>query len=148
MTPIDKIHNGYSKTPAQALVEWALLLPILLVLVLASVDLGRMFYTKIVIENATREGAYYLARHPKDKTNCLSGVCYLDTRAAVIEAGSSSGITVTSGEITFADCCTQGFPVSVTVTKTANLIFGAFLKNVGIISGTPKLTSTLKMVVQ
>jgi Flp pilus assembly protein TadG len=42
----------------QALVELAIILPVLLVLVLAALDLGRLFFAQITVANAAREGAY------------------------------------------------------------------------------------------
>lgn len=41
----------------QAMVETALLLPILMLLVMGSADLGRVFYYSIAVTNAAREGA-------------------------------------------------------------------------------------------
>src|SRR3977135_3453225 len=53
---------SYSKN-AQAVVETALLLPILMLLVMGSADLGRVFYYAISVTNAAREaarqGTYY-----------------------------------------------------------------------------------------
>jgi Flp pilus assembly protein TadG len=53
---------SYSKK-GQALVETALLLPILMLLVMGSADLGRVFYYSIAVTNAAREaarqGTYY-----------------------------------------------------------------------------------------
>src|ERR1700720_1770321 len=47
----------------QAIVETALLLPILMLLVMGSADLGRVFYYSIAVTNAAREaarqGTYY-----------------------------------------------------------------------------------------
>src|SRR5437879_4190886 len=52
----------YSKR-GQAIVETALLLPILMLLVMGSADLGRVFYYSIAVTNAAREaarqGTYY-----------------------------------------------------------------------------------------
>jgi Flp pilus assembly protein TadG len=42
----------------QAIVETALLLPILMLLVMGSADLGRVFYYSIAVTNATREAAH------------------------------------------------------------------------------------------
>jgi Flp pilus assembly protein TadG len=54
----------------QALVETALLLPILMLLVMGSADLGRVFYYSIAVTNAAREaarqGTYY---DPLSNTN-------------------------------------------------------------------------------
>lgn len=49
----------------QSLVEFALVLPMLLVLLLLSIDLGRAFFGWVVITNASRVGANYAAQHPK-----------------------------------------------------------------------------------
>lgn len=42
----------------QALVELAIVLPVFLVLVLAAIDLGRIFFARITVANSAREGAY------------------------------------------------------------------------------------------
>src|SRR5467141_2388592 len=53
---------SYSKK-GQAIVETALLLPILMLLVMGSADLGRVFYYAIAVTNSAREaarqGTYY-----------------------------------------------------------------------------------------
>lgn len=49
---------------AQALVEFALILPVLALLLVAILDLGRMFYSYEALANAAREGARYYALHP------------------------------------------------------------------------------------
>jgi Flp pilus assembly protein TadG len=41
----------------QALVELALILPILIMIILATMEFGRVFYSYLVITNASREGA-------------------------------------------------------------------------------------------
>ena len=45
----------------QSLVEFALIIPILLLLVMGALELGRLFYIKVTLHNAAREGAYYLS---------------------------------------------------------------------------------------
>jgi len=51
--------------PAQALVEFAVVLPVLLLLVGGAIDFGRLFYTRVSIENAAKEGAFFGASHPR-----------------------------------------------------------------------------------
>lgn len=46
------------------MVEFALILPIMLVLLAAAIDLGRLFYAYIAVENAAKEGAFFGARNP------------------------------------------------------------------------------------
>ena len=49
----------------QSLVEFAFVLPILLVMVAGAVDLGRMFYGYVTIESAAREASFYGASRPE-----------------------------------------------------------------------------------
>ena len=51
-----------------ALVEFALLTPLLLMLVFGIVDLGRALYTHVGIQEATQEGALYGAFAPDNAT--------------------------------------------------------------------------------
>ena len=124
---------------AQALVEFALLLPLLLVLILGAMDLGRVFYFKIVLTNAAREGANYLSRYPADYTNAWN---------AIRTEGDSSGVTITEAEVTYAGCCTVGLPVVVTIEKDVDLVFDGFLNTMGIIDGPVTISSSVTMVVQ
>jgi hypothetical protein len=45
-------------------VEFALILPIMLILLAGAIDLGRAFYAYVAVENAAKEGALYGSRHP------------------------------------------------------------------------------------
>lgn len=49
----------------QALVELAIVLPVLLVIVGAAIDLGRLFQANVSIENAAREGAFFGSLSPR-----------------------------------------------------------------------------------
>jgi uncharacterized repeat protein (TIGR01451 family) len=52
------------RTRGQSLVEFALVIPILLLIFAAAADLGRAFYAYVAIENAAKEGAFFGARKP------------------------------------------------------------------------------------
>jgi Flp pilus assembly protein TadG len=57
----------------QALVELAIVLPVMLIIVGAAIDLGRLFQAHVAIENGAREGAFFGARYPRCdvvKTGC------------------------------------------------------------------------------
>ena len=77
----------------QSIVEFALIIPIILVLIMGVLDFGRAFFMKIAIVNAAREGASYLSYHPLDKTVCsvYPSECYDGTRTAVINEAFSAG---------------------------------------------------------
>ena len=132
----------YGSPPAQALVEYALVLPFLMLLVLGAMDFGRMFYTKMILTNAAREGANYLAYSPDDADNE-----YVDTFAAIYDEANSSNVEVINTEMTYSGCCTRGLPVEVTITKVVDLIFDNILQSFGLLGGPVQLTSTVKMMV-
>ncbi len=136
----------------QSLIEMALLLPILLVLIIGAIEFGRLFYSKIVITNAAREGAYYLVTHKSD-LNKSTGSAPNTTLAAQAEA-INSGIPDITVEVTTKNCCTIGlYSVEVTVeTRVQNLLILGFLGNAFSISATNHgefpLTATVEMMVQ
>jgi Flp pilus assembly protein TadG len=130
-------------SPAQALIEFAITLPLLILLVLGALDFGRMFYTKIVITNAAREGANYLAYFPEDANNGFA-----DTLAAIINEADSSTVQVTAADVTFTGCCTRGSPVEVTITRAVDLIFDNALQTFGLLGGPVEITSSVQMMVQ
>jgi hypothetical protein len=66
------------RSSGQALVELAIVLPIFLLLTLAAVDLGRIFFARITVANSAREGAYeaayggtYSAGNPCSSSNTV-----------------------------------------------------------------------------
>jgi hypothetical protein len=60
------------KTRAQSLVEFAILLPVFLLIVLGIFDLGRVIYTLSALHNAAREGARYGAVHHCDHAGIIA----------------------------------------------------------------------------
>jgi hypothetical protein len=55
-----------SPSNGQSVVEFALLLPVLLLLVLFALDFGRIFLGWVTLNNMARVGADYAAKHPND----------------------------------------------------------------------------------
>jgi len=53
-----------ANSKGQSLVEFAIMLPVLLLIFGAALDLGRLFYVHVAIENAAKEGALYGASNP------------------------------------------------------------------------------------
>lgn len=121
-----------SRHKGQAVVEMALILPILVLLVMGCVDLGRVFYYQETITNVTREGARYGALHPSASTSSIQS-------DALGEANNMSGITV-SVTITSSD-----------VTVVANYTFQPITPVIQSIVGTSivlKSSSTMAKVSQ
>jgi Flp pilus assembly protein TadG len=114
----------------QAMVELAVALPILLLLVFGIIDFGWLFYNKMGVENASREGARY----------------------AIVNADSAS---VTADVTALAkDICLDADDTNVTLTISGSVAIVTVTKNVhvltplaGIFAGgqTVEMTSTTKM---
>ena len=136
--------NNYQKknkrSNGQSLVEFALVLPILLLLILGAMDLGRMFYIKVVLTNAAREGANHLANFKRDDD--------AGALLAIKNEASSSNVEVVDSEVTISSLREPGEPVEVSITKEVDLIFDGILQSLGLIGGPLQLTSAIQMVVQ
>lgn len=113
-----------------ALVELALVLPLLLVLLAGIADYGRALSMATAVANAARVGAQYAISSPPRETD-TAGI-----RSAVIDSAPSfSGLTVTStrscqcpgsSSVSCGGSCGSGSMltyVQVTVTATSSAIF-------------------------
>ncbi len=65
-TPMRRRAPHSSRRRGQAVVEFALILPVFLFLVVMAIDFGRLFFTYIQVHNAAREGANYGQAAPND----------------------------------------------------------------------------------
>jgi Flp pilus assembly protein TadG len=108
----------------QSLVEFALILPLFVLIVIGVFDLGRAFFASITITNAAREGARYGTLHVNDP----QGVCN-----ATLNEASSSGITLPYNDVTITcsaqSICSSGATASPGCSRnqplrvTVNYIF-------------------------
>ena len=138
-----KILIKHDVLSAQSLIEFALVLPIVLLLVLGAMDIGRLFFLKMSLVNAAREGANFLALFPEDADNG-----FVDTFTVISEEGNNSFLSLSEGDVTYTGCCTHGLPIEVSVTQSIDLIFDGFLQTVGLMGGPIQLTGAVSMVVQ
>ena len=141
-------HNPSRRFRGQSLIEFALVLPMLLVLIISAIEIGRLFFTKIVITNAAREAAYYYANNPSGVD--LGPLQTQAEQAAQAEA-ANSGVTVTSVGFTRTGSGTFS-KIQVTVSaRVDDLLILGFLGNVFSISGSYQdftLSSVVEMMVQ
>jgi len=110
----------------QALVEFALVLPVLLLLFLAAVDLGRLFYAYVGVENAAREGAAYGMSHSAALANTPVGQAFSDptvTTVARREMGGDTHLTVmyTCNSTVVAANCAPSAPSTTSAGNTLNV---------------------------
>ena len=117
------------KQRGQNILEFALVLPILAIVMFGVLDLGRVFFATIGLTNAAREGVRYLSLNPDDV-----GSLYLGSKTAVIDEADYSGIKLISSNVDVncsniedANFCDSGTPATVTVTYDFGLILGWIL---------------------
>ncbi len=138
----------------QSLVEFALTLPILLLILVGVLDLGRLYFTYISLTNAAREGARYGAKYPPTNPTDQANSRVQAINNHVAGEVDRNIVTLTASNITI-NCpdgvpCTPGSPntpginnrIQVTVTYPFQLIttyiFGG---------GTLQLRSSAEMVI-
>lgn len=136
-----------NRISGQGLVEFALILPILLLLTMGALDLGRAFFVKVVLENSAREGAYYMVYNNSDETRADD---FALVKAAVQIEAENSGITIPSGNIgvkcmqgaAINNACPGDSTVIVTVRSELDLVLN-FISN-----GPLELTNDARMLIQ
>ena len=105
-----------------SLVEFALILPLFLLLLLGMVDLGQGFNRYLGMLNATREGAMWLGRHPTD----LPGM-----EARIASELQQSGLLLENIVVTRTPqkgAYVSGDLVKVTLEYQYTLLFGAITR--------------------
>lgn len=101
-------------TDGAALVEFAVVSPVLFTLLLALVDVGRMYYVRQSLEFATQEGARYYMLNPTAASSAVT--TFLQGKMA---GGMGSGVSVA-----YADTVNCNGNASVTCTAiTASYSF-------------------------
>ena len=86
-------------TRGQSLAELAFILPLLLVLVLGSIDLGRLFYAYISVTNGARNGATYASASADnlDDTAAIRDAVLQDTTGLLDTSETNPDVAVTTG---------------------------------------------------
>ena len=124
-----KLHRRRSpSTPrsrGQALVEFAIVLPIFLLVLFGLIEFGYMLYSQMTVSNAAREAARAAVVDPD--------ACTIPQLADATARGAATGLTSAFISVNVpvpngASCATapQGTPVSVTVNYTYHTFFPLF----------------------
>ena len=112
--------KGYLSARGQELIEFAIIFPLALLFIFGAIDLGRIFYTVIVVSNAAREGARYGISFGMDYDSFSNTYFTKNTeiRSKVKQESVGDFITITDGdiEISCVSGCVPGTPLRVTVT--------------------------------
>ena len=138
------MHNT-KRTSGQGMVEFALVLPILLLLVIGALDLGRAFYMKVVMENSAREGAYYMVSNPDEGK--AGGFAKAKAETQIEAQNSGYTIPLEDIEVTCMQggavdiTCPSGSTVIVTVRTELDLVIDVFFED------QPELVSDARMLI-
>jgi Flp pilus assembly protein TadG len=115
-----------SRSRGQALVEFGLILPVFLVFLATTLDLGRLAMARVTVTNAAREGAFQASKTPTsfDSTQpCPAGATSNLIVCRVQLEARSSGVSIAPSDIAVS-CDTSGCPAQmpsrVTVTVTGH----------------------------
>jgi Flp pilus assembly protein TadG len=108
-----RIVKGTRKERGQGLVEFAIILPILLIILSGVLDLGRLWYAYVAVTDAAAEGATYAAMLPED----VSGVYQRAQEAS----GGLVNIDPNGVSVEYPPTVASGAPVTVTVIYTFTL---------------------------
>ncbi|QHA91310.1 TadE/TadG family type IV pilus assembly protein [Bacillus sp. N1-1] len=95
----------------QSIVEFALVLPILVMLLFGIIDFGRIFHTYLAIDHASREAARTASIGENDATIVSTAV------------SSASSIHLTAGQVAVSPGGTKSSGSDVTVTITYPISF-------------------------
>lgn len=120
MRLFDIVRRRHRHRPrGQSLVELALILPVMMLLVAATLDLGRVFYSQITISGAAREGAMQAARTPTSfVANTACNKTTNKVMCRVTNESNGSFVTVVPADVSLAcsPSCATGIGNMVTVT--------------------------------
>jgi hypothetical protein len=125
----------------QSLVEFAIVLPVLLLLLGGAIDMGRLFFAQVAVENAAKEGALFGATTPgcdTVKTGCVEprtvawhveeetgGLAPLSHTVQCIDGGTPVALTACEENDTYVVSVSHTFRL---VTPILSALFGTGLQ--------------------
>jgi Flp pilus assembly protein TadG len=86
--------TGRHRSRGQALVEFALVIPVFILVLSGILDFGFMLFSRMTVINAAREGARVAAMTSDPGTMVAAA------RSRAISAGQSAGMAIASGDVT------------------------------------------------
>lgn len=135
------IRKKQKREDGQAMVEFALILPIFLLILCGIIDFGWLFYNQLSLNNACREGARYAVVHTDENADTQSIINHIENISTTVFANDGVDITV---KYSSPSDPTAG---DVTVSMQADISF--FTPVLSTILGKEKtLTSTVIMKVE
>ncbi len=117
------------------MVEFALVLPVFLLVLCGILDFGFVLYSRMTVINAAREGARAATLMAGESVGAIQGRAQAEADAA------SGGMPVTT-TVTCENSCKAGASVTVTVTHNHRMFFPLLF------GSTVPMSSTVQMVME
>jgi Flp pilus assembly protein TadG len=114
-------------TEGSSFVELALMLPIMMLLFVPAVDIGRAFFTAIEVTSAAQAGTDYGIKNPSDVSGMESASLKGATNLATLSSTATYGCECSDGTSAVASCsstpsCTYNYVSYVDVVTTATYV--------------------------
>ena len=94
-------HMQKQKEKGQSLLEFALILPVLLIILAGVLDLGRLYFAYVAVTDAAAEGATYAAMNPDETSEIIaraqaatSGLVEIESENVQIDCPVTAGFSV------------------------------------------------------
>ena len=121
-------HKALQRDKAQSLVEFALIVPMLLILVFGIIDFGLGLRAYISVASATREGARYasVGNPPGTFSTGGSGECNGTTSTTTVGrvCGTINGLNLVNVQNVKVETCDTASPPVCVVASSANMLSG------------------------
>ncbi|MGD8753629.1 MAG: pilus assembly protein [Anaerolineales bacterium] len=126
MLSYSKSYRRNPRKAGQSLLEFALVLPLLLIVVAGVLDLGRVFFAVIQVTNAAREGVRYLTLHPDDTPlfTETKNAAKSETQIDISVAANCEDAVDDNGNLGADGLCDPGKEAVVTASHSFDLIMG------------------------
>jgi hypothetical protein len=104
----------------QALVEFSLVIPLVLLLIFALIDFGRLVYIQNAMSQAAREGARYGSVQARSGTDVPAIVAWTESRLPGLEGATATVSCIRPG--TLVPQCRQGDTLEVVLSYDVEMI--------------------------
>jgi Flp pilus assembly protein TadG len=106
---LSRVRSAWRSNAGVAAIEFAIIVPVFLIIFVGAVDLGRVMYTAYQLDSAVAAGAEYAAVHPTSVSS-TGGASLASSVATVVENANGSGwaqngVLTAGGTAANADKC-------------------------------------------
>ena len=121
-----ELNKGRRRTTGQGMVEFALMLPVLVLFLVGVFDLGRAFHALITLNNAGREAARYGTLHRIDTDGMRAAALQEAQNSGIVIANPDDDIDLTCPDVGTDAPCPRDTHLRVVITYDYQPLLGFF----------------------